>query len=439
MTQIPIKFLFLRSLLTAGCRLTAVTFVIVTAILLFSREAVAVIEPVEVLVIANSKVSESVELAEYYMVRRGIPAANLLKVKVSDKANCSRDDYNEDVAEPVRRWLRDHREGKGAIIRCLVTMYGMPLKVLPNVMTRGEKLRYAALQKRQKQISKAIKDPAVGVSEKQKLEVDFKEIGRELSQLGKQGELASLDSELALVDAGVYPLEGWQRNPSFIGYRGRSIDNMPEMAYIVARLDGPDPATVKRLIDDSIKAEKEGLHGSACFDARLPRPKAEKVSQLKDYAIYDNDIHVAAEKIGETKLLNVVVNDQPRLFKPGDCKDAALYCGWYRRADYFDAFDWQTGAIGYHIASSECMSLKKGTGWCLGMLKDGVAAVIGPVDEPYLQAFPPPSLFFPLLVDGRYSLGECFALSVPYRSWRMVLVGDPLYMPFKNNIIQVNQ
>jgi hypothetical protein len=33
------------------------------------------------------------------------------------------------------------------------------------------------------------------------------------------------------------------------------------------------------------------------------------------------------------------------------------------------------------------------------------------------------------LLDGRFTLAECYALSVPWRSWRMVLVGDPLYRP----------
>jgi uncharacterized protein (TIGR03790 family) len=88
--------------------------------------------------------------------------------------------------------------------------------------------------------------------------------------------------------------------------------------------------------------------------------------------------------------------------------------------------------VGYHIASSECGTLKSKTfkGWCLGMLRDGAAAVIGPTDEPYVQAFPIPAMFFSLLVEGQYTLAECYALSVPFRSWRMVLVGDPLYRPF---------
>ena len=60
------------------------------------------------------------------------------------------------------------------------------------------------------------------------------------------------------------------------------------------------------------------------------------------------------------------------------------------------------GAVAYHIASSECATLKqKGSQvWCKRMLEEGAAAVIGPVDEPYVQAFPVPEVFFGLLVEG---------------------------------------
>jgi hypothetical protein len=65
------------------------------------------------------------------------------------------------------------------------------------------------------------------------------------------------------------------------------------------------------------------------------------------------------------------------------------------------------------------------------MLEKGVAATIGPVGEPYVEAFPVPELFFGLLLEGKATLAECFALSSPFLSWRMVLIGDPLYRPFR--------
>ena len=130
----------------------------------------------------------------------------------------------------------------------------------------------------------------------------------------------------------------------------------------------------------------------------------------------------------------VVIDDKERLFQEGECPDAVLYCGWYSLAKYINAFSWKPGAVGYHIASAECQTLKSKNSqvWCKRMLEEGVAATIGPVSEPYLQAFPVPEVFFGSLVEGRLTLAECYMLSLPYLSWQMVLIGDPLYRPFGN-------
>jgi uncharacterized protein (TIGR03790 family) len=400
--------------------------------------ACAALEPAEVLVIANGSVSDSVKLAKYYMEKRGIPSSNLLKLRVPDKESCSRENYDQLVAKPVRRWLEKHQDEGGPLVRCLVMMYGMPLRVLSTAMSRDEKKHYTNLTKERTKAWESLQTVPKGEEKYLLLERNLKEINKELGSLSHHSELSALDSELALVDAGDYLLGGWQLNPSYLGYRGRKVKTMVSISYMVARLDGPDPETVKRIIDDSIDAEKNGLTGKAYFDARWPQPDKEKSKTLEGYNYYDNSLYQAAELVQTSEVMDAVINSKSQLFQPGECPDAALYSGWYRRANYYDAFDWQTGAVGYHIASSECGTLKSknAKGWCLGMLRDGVAAVIGPIDEPYVQAFPPPALFFSLLIDGRYSLAESFAQSVPFRSWRMVLVGDPLYRPFKNRQVK---
>jgi len=127
--------------------------------------------------------------------------------------------------------------------------------------------------------------------------------------------------------------------------------------------------------------------------------------------------------------INVVLNDDNTLFQKGQCPDAALYCGWYSLAKYIDAFKWTKGSVGYHIASSECTTLKREQSqvWCKKMLDNGIAATIGPVGEPYVQAFPVPEIFFNFLTEGYLTLAESYIISLPYLSWKMVLVGDPLY------------
>jgi len=65
------------------------------------------------------------------------------------------------------------------------------------------------------------------------------------------------------------------------------------------------------------------------------------------------------------------------------------------------------------------------------MLEKGIGATIGPVGEPYVEAFPLPEIFFSFLTDGYFTLAECYFVSHTYLSWKMVLIGDPLYRPFK--------
>jgi uncharacterized protein (TIGR03790 family) len=129
----------------------------------------------------------------------------------------------------------------------------------------------------------------------------------------------------------------------------------------------------------------------------------------------------------------VRLDEREGLFGPGECDQAALYCGWYSLGRYIDSFAWSKGAIGYHIASAECSTLKDTSRqlWCLKMLEKGVVATIGPVYEPYVQGFPLPDIFFGHLVEGYMSLGECYLISLPFLSWQMVLIGDPMYQPFK--------
>jgi uncharacterized protein (TIGR03790 family) len=404
----------------------AITFF---CLIVFISPVSAALEANEVLVIANGWSSDSLALAEFYMKKRMIPAENLLRVGGDEKEICSRKVYNEKLYKPVKGYLeRLELQSKRRAIRCLLLIYGIPLKVSSPELTKDEEAQHKVLREQQTDLKEKYMNLAENDPQKKILAGTLKKIEKSLKQTG----LASVDSELALVLAGDYEVRDWLPNPAYLGYRSRKIAGMPDIALMVSRLDGPTPKIVRRIINDSLSVEKNGLSGTAYFDARWPRPGPEKVKKLQGYGFYDNSLYLAADLVKEDDRLKVVINDQPELFQPGECPDAALYCGWYRLANYLDAFDWQVGAIAYHIASGEMTTLKnkKSKIWGKMMLEDGVAAVIGPVAEPYVQAFPPPALFFHLLLDGRFTLVECYALSVPFRSWRMVLVGDPLYRPW---------
>lgn len=342
----------------------------------------------EVLVIANSRTDHSLGLARYYMQRRGIPAEHLVRISTTDQERCTRQEYERDIRNPVRQALE--KLPPQTRIRCLVTMYGVPLAIQPS-------------------------PSSTGTSPPKESAMDSR---------------AAVDSELALVLTEEYPLDGWVPNPYFLGFQRQQTLVDRDAVLMVSRLDGPDPATVRRLVDDAMATEKKGLQGQAWFDARWPLPQAQ---QLSGYALYDASIHKAAEKLSQNGRMIVHLDQQSDLYPPASCPQAALYCGWYSLGRYVNAFTWVRGAVGYHIASSECSTLKQPGSqvWCKRMLERGVAATIGPVNEPYVQAFPLPELFFPLLTEGYLSLGETYLITLPFLSWQMVLIGDPLYQPFK--------
>jgi len=377
------------------------------------------LSPDEVVVVANSRLSASLELARYYMDKRGIPADHLITVATSFDEEISRWEYDHRISQEVRHELRKIR--KTDAVSCLVVMYGMPLKVRPPRLTLGDEDRLFELSEKLKILEqKSSSDTAAK-----------KEIGllkEKIRKVRKEGQRVAVDSELALVLSEPYPLDRWQENPYFVGFREKKIALKKNSVLLVGRLDGPDEKTVYRMINDSLVAEKEGLHGNGCFDARWPLPQKDVDSA---YGYYDRALHRAAALVG--RRLPVVVNEKEELFRRGECEKTALYSGWYSYGKYIDAFDWQVGSVGYHLASAECATLKErgNTGWCGKILENGAAATIGPVYEPFIQGFPSPDVFFAHLAEGYMSLGEAFLVSLPYLSWQVVLIGDPLYQPFR--------
>lgn len=203
----------------------------------------------------------------------------------------------------------------------------------------------------------------------------------------------------------------------------QSVSRQPVL--ITARIDADRPETARRLMDDAVAAEAKGLSGKIYLDAQgLPLDRSK--------GLYDANLRELAAMIQSYTQLDVTLNNRKALFGPGECPNTMLYCGWYSLRKYINSFTFVPGAVGYHIASFEAMSLKRRgeQGWVVNMLKEGAASSIGPVAEPYLHSFPLPKDFFGLLLTGEFTLGEVYAYTCPLTSWMQMLIGDPLYRPF---------
>lgn len=324
-------------------------------VLIHFAQTCLALQPKEVLLVVNRAVPAGIELARYYQQQRQIPAENLLQVHISDKEDCSREDYQQKLVAPLREYLAQ-RPGQ---IRCLLLFYGLPLRVAPPELERTEWKALEELKYRKKAVDWQLEnDPESG--DRAQLLAEAEQLKKQIAGYRRTDQIASVDSELTLLQNDDYPLDRWLANPYFVGFRNQTTE-LPfrkEQVLMVARLDASSPEIVRRMIDDSLSAEKSGLAGRAYFDARWPRPGKQKLS---GYALYDASLHAAAALVGKLSKLPVTLDAKEALLQPGTAPTAALYSGWYSLGKYVDAFDWQPGAVAYHIASSECTTLKKRT------------------------------------------------------------------------------
>jgi uncharacterized protein (TIGR03790 family) len=381
------------------------------------------LEPDEILVIANTDYAASTRLARYYCEKRGIPPGNVIPVSLGARLRdaLSRTDYDNRLAGPIRRIFATRKDlGK---IRCLVTTYGVPFKVGRRQPLSGYEAQLKELRELQQQEKDALtqleQKGLTGTAAYQQRQARVLQMQMDMDRITGKDTDASVDSELSLVLCHAYELYRWQPN----ALRGSA----PQLfkTFMISRLDGPSYGVAKGLIDKALAAEQKGLAGVAYVDSR-------GIFAENAYGYYDQSLRDLAILTRLRTGLAVQEETTGGLFAPGACPQAALYCGWYSLRKYVDAFQFVDGAIGFHIASFEAASLHdpNSTEWCPALLMHGITATLGPVNEPYLFAFPEPKAFFAALFDG-HCLAEAYYLTKPFNSWQMVLIGDPLYRPFK--------
>jgi uncharacterized protein (TIGR03790 family) len=425
--------------------------VVATAfVFLVIPSSAAALEPRDVFVIYNKNVKESLAVAQHYCQKRGVPAANLIALDLPDIDEIAREDFNHRVLTPLHAALEPHRDQA----KVLLTVYGVPLRVGPQTPSVSDKEMLAKLDPliKQAQTEKDKLVQAIRViedelrahpnsplanslptkrKERQDAERNLQQLQQERMKFAHPESQAALDSELMLLWRWPdYPLYRFVENPLYWCYSDAYRRKFPPV-LMTARLDGPTPEIAKRLVDDAVAAEQTGLAGKVYVDARGIHFNPESDPSGTGYGGYDESFREMAALLDKTAKMNVTLDDQEPLFPVGRCSDCALYCGWYALMNYTPCCKFVPGAVAWHLASAEAVSLRTpGKQWAGNLLRDGAAATIGPVAEPYTGGFPPPEEFFGFLVTGRYTLVECYARTTMLTSWMMVLVGDPLYNPY---------
>ena len=353
------------------------------------------------IVVYNQSEPESVSLAKFYAQQRGIPRDHLVALNCSTEEDVSRDDYEATIAEPLREAFRQRKWWKfrqdasdkeqiaDSSIRFVALIRGVPLKIRPTAQTYPGDTPGAG--------------PIVAHNE------------------------ASVDSELSVLGFNLNQISGAVPNPYFQNFRGvRDFES--GTLLLVCRLDGPTPEIVRRMITDSIAAEKTGLWGRAFVDgSHRSAPGAE----LGDKWL--SDILTQLHKTG----IPVVFDDAPATFPDGfPMNDCALYYGWYAGGICGPmnqpGFRFVPGAIAVHIHSFSASTLRDpNAGWVAPLIARGAAASTGNVYEPYLQLTPHLDILNDRLLHG-FTFGESAYMALPALSWMTVMVGDPLYRPYSS-------
>lgn len=357
----------------------------------------------ETVVIYNSKLPSSKALAEEYAELRNIPEERLVGLACSGEETISREAFEDSIREPLLRkfikakwWEMEKRD----LIDPNGKVYGQSPQVVSSrvsvlVIMRGVPLR----------IARSARSDAAG-----------------------QEDEASVDSELAALGMVNRNIKGVIENRYYESTLSFADHHQAKGQLLVGRMDAADDETVRRMMLDTIHAEKVGLWGRAVVDFSLKDGAYVQGDQWlgRSVALYrERGVPVYAERSKEV------------LAGPWPLPDTILYFGWYTPhvAGAFadENFRFKRGAIACHLHSFSAASLRDPKAyWCAPLLAHGAAATLGNVWEPYLTLTVRFDVLNARLLDG-FTLGEAAWAATPGLSWMNVLIGDPLYRPFGKN------
>jgi uncharacterized protein (TIGR03790 family) len=363
-----------------------------------------------VVILANARQPDSVRLAEFYAEKRGIPAANIIALPLPEAETITWREFIDQVYQPLQDALyqRGWLEGTATSLldklgRKRYGFTGHHLSYL--VVCRGVPLRI-------------YNDPTL---------LDESNPRRIAPQFNKNE--AAVDAELSLLAQSGSEITGMISNPLFANEHPSSLD--AEMVVKVSRLDGPTFESARHLVTSALEGESRGLLGRYYIDLKGPHRDGDAwlesaLTQLQDLG-FDGEVDRNGGTFGAEARFDAPV----------------FYFGWYAGSlnGPFAAADFTLppGAIALHIHSFSARTLRSASsGWCGPLVARGVAATLGNVFEPYLQLSHRPNLLLRALSHGR-TLGDAAYYSLPALSWQAVVIGDPLYRPFKVSLAQQEQ
>ena len=328
------------------------------------------LEPSEVMIVANTKAEGSVDVAEYYAGLRGIPVEHILKLSTSPNEEITREEYEKEIRDPVKKWLAEHPK-----ILCIVPTRGVPLKVKGHTKPTGS---------------------FEGHTE------------------------AGVDSELMCIRQDEEKLDGARENPFLEKDQHLTVE---DKLVIVCRLDGPTVEIAKGLVEKALLAEACTPEGKNYLDTRG--------LTSKDGYQQRDDIMEQVADAWKTLGIPFTHDEKPEVVDLSTFEDPLHYYGWYAGGQKpAGPVRFHTGGIDVHLHSFAGATVRNpGANWCAPLLSWNATCTYGTVYEPYTVGFPYEHIFWDRLAKG-YCFGEAGMMANHLLSWQSVFVGDPLYTPY---------
>jgi len=324
-----------------------------------------------VLVVYNSRSEASLEIAEYYAKRRGIPRENLLRLACTENEEVSEQEFHASIEAPILKDLKSRPN---------------PIDFI--VLTKGIPIR---------------------LSDDEGYSVD------------------------AWIMAGNLPIPPIRRitgeyltrclNPYF---GSRQPFSSKRFGFrLVTRLDGYTVADCKALVDRSIEAKPE--RGPFLFDEAANRNSA-------DYEPIQEGL-VRAAGVLQEKSFDVDLDTSGDFVAPPEplagyaswgSNDADFELSTYRRLRF------KPGALCETFVSTSGRTFQPALGGqslIADLIANGATGAKGYVSEPYTFALAKPDILFDRYTSGR-NLAESFYAASEFLKWKDVVIGDPLCSPY---------
>jgi len=338
--------------------------------------------PEGVLVVVNESVPGSVEVGEGYAALRSIPAENICRIRCPEEETVPRSVYEEHIREPIVEHLITR--GLSRRISFIVTTYGVPLKIAPG-WSAGAR--------------------------------------NDADRMG-----ASVDSELTLL-AWRNPLRGPMPNPYL--HREEPFDSTRFGIFLVTRLDGPTPDVAIGMARRAVKAEEARSYGQRGF-VKLDLCPSEKdpLAGRFDEAILSNLSVIRRQSLLAGRITKPERTELP-YFRPGACYNTFFYLGRGARGYDPEVFSWVQGGIGVCLDRLTAVTLRDPQrAWVPGAVQGQITATLGMVDDPGSEMYLSVGGLYRYLMAG-FTWAEASYMCIPHLSWQAVVIGDPLYTPFR--------